>query len=220
MVNGANCEYLKQIEDARIDLRNLLCSNQQMAPIVLRLAFHDAATYDWKSHTGGANGSIRDELNNPPNKGLDTAVKFLEPSMSICVLLERFCSPIVLCLARPRPNWYPSLPSCSVSFDTWPSRASGTTQIMIPYPAAAKTKPTASTTTQSVQNTMPSSRSAFDELSDAIHSCHAPLRWRRVTYTHNIFGVLHGFALEIHRSAAMVGFRRKKTTKVVFVGGV
>lgn len=79
MVKGANCEYLKQIEDARIDLHNLLSSNKQMAPIVLRLAFHDAATYDWKSHTGGANGSIRNELNNPPNKGLDTAVKFLEP---------------------------------------------------------------------------------------------------------------------------------------------
>lgn len=79
MVKGANCEYLKQIEDARRDLHNLLCSNKQMAPIVLRIAFHDAATYDRKSHTGGANGSIRNELNNPPNKGMDTAVKFLEP---------------------------------------------------------------------------------------------------------------------------------------------
>uniref|UniRef100_A0A7C9D6K9 L-ascorbate peroxidase n=1 Tax=Opuntia streptacantha TaxID=393608 RepID=A0A7C9D6K9_OPUST len=79
MVKGVNCEYLKQIEDARKDLHNLLSSNKQMAPIVLRLAFHDAATYDRKTQTGGANGSIRNELNNPPNKGIDTAVKFLEP---------------------------------------------------------------------------------------------------------------------------------------------
>lgn len=62
----------------------------------------------------------------------------------------------------------PSRPSYSVTFEAWPSGASGTTQMMIPNPITAKTKLTASKTTQSVQNTMPSSRSAFDESSDAI----------------------------------------------------
>ncbi|CAE5987953.1 unnamed protein product [Arabidopsis arenosa] len=41
------------------------------APIMLRLAWHDAGTYDAKKKTGGPNGSIRfkEELNRPHNKG-------------------------------------------------------------------------------------------------------------------------------------------------------
>ena len=54
-------------------------------PILLRLAWHDAGTYD-KSKTdfgdrGGANGSIRfsPEVTMGANNGLDKAVKYLEP---------------------------------------------------------------------------------------------------------------------------------------------
>ena len=54
-------------------------------PILLRLAWHDAGTYD-KSKSdfgdrGGANGSIRfsPEITMGANNGLDKAVKYLEP---------------------------------------------------------------------------------------------------------------------------------------------
>ncbi|KMT09581.1 hypothetical protein BVRB_6g130370 [Beta vulgaris subsp. vulgaris] len=70
-----DAEYLKQIEGARKELHNLL-KNKQFAPIVLRLAFHDAGTYDAKAKTGGANGSIRNELNSPANNGIKVAVDF------------------------------------------------------------------------------------------------------------------------------------------------
>ncbi|KMT09578.1 hypothetical protein BVRB_6g130340 [Beta vulgaris subsp. vulgaris] len=72
-----DAEYLKQIEGARKELHNLL-KNKQFAPIVLRLAFHDAGTYDAKAKTGGANGSIRNELNSPANNGIKVAVDFCE----------------------------------------------------------------------------------------------------------------------------------------------
>ncbi|KAL2907180.1 L-ascorbate peroxidase 5 peroxisomal [Bienertia sinuspersici] len=51
-------EYLKQIEGARRDLHNLLKDNKQFAPIVLRLAFHDAGTYDASTKTGGVNVEV------------------------------------------------------------------------------------------------------------------------------------------------------------------
>lgn len=73
-----DCEYLKQIEGARRDLHDLLLNNKQFAPIVLRLAFHDAGTYDANAKTGGPNGSIRNELSNPPNNGIKNAIDFCE----------------------------------------------------------------------------------------------------------------------------------------------
>ena len=43
----------------------------QCAPPLLRLAFHDAGTYDVKTHTGGAHGAIRllEEMSRPENTG-------------------------------------------------------------------------------------------------------------------------------------------------------
>ncbi|KAM7259047.1 hypothetical protein ACFE04_014788 [Oxalis oulophora] len=52
-----NTEYLKEVDKARRDLRALI-SNKNCAPIMLRLAWHDAGTYDVNTKTGGANGSI------------------------------------------------------------------------------------------------------------------------------------------------------------------
>ncbi|KNA18298.1 hypothetical protein SOVF_072210 [Spinacia oleracea] len=71
-------EYLKQIEGARRHLHCLLQNDKQFAPILLRLAFHDAGTYDAKTKTGGPNGSIRNELSNPPNNGVKNAIDFCE----------------------------------------------------------------------------------------------------------------------------------------------
>ncbi|OIV92678.1 hypothetical protein TanjilG_18029 [Lupinus angustifolius] len=74
-----NKEYLKEIDKARRDLRALI-STTNCAPLMLRLAWHDAGTYDAKTRTGGPNGSIRNvqELNHSANKGLHKAVQLCE----------------------------------------------------------------------------------------------------------------------------------------------
>ncbi|GAB4847554.1 L-ascorbate peroxidase 3 [Ancistrocladus abbreviatus] len=74
-----DAEYSKEIERARRDLRALI-SSKQCAPIMLRLAWHDAGTYDAKTNTGGPNGSIRNEreLNYSANRGLKIAVDLCE----------------------------------------------------------------------------------------------------------------------------------------------
>ncbi|CAL9094960.1 unnamed protein product [Musa textilis] len=75
-----NAEYLKEIEKARRDLRALI-SSKNCAPIMLRLAWHDAGTYDAKTKTGGPNGSIRfeEEYSHGSNAGLKIAIDLLEP---------------------------------------------------------------------------------------------------------------------------------------------
>ncbi|CAJ1930477.1 unnamed protein product [Sphenostylis stenocarpa] len=74
-----DAEYVKEIEKARRDLRALI-SSRNCAPLMLRLAWHDAGTYDVKTRTGGPTGSIRTarELFHAANKGLETAVVFCE----------------------------------------------------------------------------------------------------------------------------------------------
>ncbi|KAK8673296.1 hypothetical protein V6N13_111642 [Hibiscus sabdariffa] len=78
-VPAKNPKYLKEIERARRDLRALI-SSKNCAPIMLRLAWHDAGTYDAKTKTGGPNGSIRydHELKHGANSGLKTAVELCE----------------------------------------------------------------------------------------------------------------------------------------------
>ncbi|KAG1360974.1 L-ascorbate peroxidase 3 [Cocos nucifera] len=68
-------EYLKEIEKARRDLRALIAS-KNCAPIMLRLAWHDAGTYDVNTKTGGPNGSIRheEEYIHGSNAGLKIAI--------------------------------------------------------------------------------------------------------------------------------------------------
>ncbi|KAK9807743.1 hypothetical protein WJX72_007848 [[Myrmecia] bisecta] len=48
------------------------------APVVLRLAFHDAGTYDVTAHNGGPNGSIQYELDRPENFGLKRGWRVIE----------------------------------------------------------------------------------------------------------------------------------------------
>ncbi|CAL1361135.1 unnamed protein product [Linum trigynum] len=74
-----DADYLKDIDKARRRLRALIYA-KQCAPIMLRLAWHDAGTYDAKTRTGGPNGSIRgrNELSHAANSGLNTAIDFCE----------------------------------------------------------------------------------------------------------------------------------------------
>ncbi|GAA0139973.1 hypothetical protein LIER_01409 [Lithospermum erythrorhizon] len=76
---AVNNEYLKEIEGARCDLSDLI-NRKNCAPIMLRLAFHDAGNFDAKTKTGGANGSIRFpvELANPANNGIKVALDFCD----------------------------------------------------------------------------------------------------------------------------------------------
>lgn len=72
-------EYLKEIDKARRDLRALI-SSRNCAPLMLRLAWHDAGTYCAKTKTGGPNGSIRneEECAHGANNGLKKAIDWCE----------------------------------------------------------------------------------------------------------------------------------------------
>ncbi|PON89994.1 Ascorbate peroxidase [Trema orientale] len=72
-------DYLNQIDKARRHLRALIAT-RSCAPIMLRLAWHDAGTYDANTKTGGPNGSIRneEEYNHGSNSGLKKAIDFCE----------------------------------------------------------------------------------------------------------------------------------------------
>nr|AAY90125.2 ascorbate peroxidase [Rheum australe] len=74
-----DADYLKEIDKARRDLRALI-SSRNCAPIMLRLAWHDAGTYDAKTKTGGPNGSIRndEEFSHGCNNGLKKAIDWCE----------------------------------------------------------------------------------------------------------------------------------------------
>lgn len=73
-------EYVKAIDKCRRKLRGLI-AEKNCAPIMLRLAWHSAGTFDVKTKTGGPFGTIRhpDELAHEANKGLDIAIGLLEP---------------------------------------------------------------------------------------------------------------------------------------------
>ncbi|XP_059293029.1 L-ascorbate peroxidase 3-like isoform X1 [Lycium ferocissimum] len=70
---------MKEIEKARRDLRALI-SSKNCAPIMLRLAWHDAGTYDATTKTGGPDGSIRNEveIKHDANSGLKIAIDLCE----------------------------------------------------------------------------------------------------------------------------------------------
>ncbi|XP_027356730.1 L-ascorbate peroxidase 3 isoform X2 [Abrus precatorius] len=74
-----DAEYLKEVDKARRDLRALI-AGRNCAPLMLRLAWHDAGTYDAKTKTGGPNGSIRseEEYSHGANNGLKKAIDFCE----------------------------------------------------------------------------------------------------------------------------------------------
>ncbi|KAG6744073.1 hypothetical protein POTOM_052782 [Populus tomentosa] len=73
-------EYQKAVEKCKRKLRGLI-AEKHCAPLMLRLAWHSAGTFDVTTKTGGPFGTIRhpDELAHGANNGLDIAVRLLEP---------------------------------------------------------------------------------------------------------------------------------------------
>ncbi|KAK9136486.1 hypothetical protein Syun_015816 [Stephania yunnanensis] len=88
MVKVDAAAYLKDVEKARRSLRALIAS-KNCAPIMLRLAWHDAGTYDANTKIGGANGSIRnhEELSHAANNGLAIAIALCGPLTHSSLLL-------------------------------------------------------------------------------------------------------------------------------------
>ncbi|CAA2972281.1 L-ascorbate peroxidase 2, cytosolic [Olea europaea subsp. europaea] len=73
-------EYQKAVGKCKKKLRGFI-AEKHCAPIMLRLAWHSAGTFDVKTKTGGPFGTIRNpnELAHEANNGLDIAVRLLEP---------------------------------------------------------------------------------------------------------------------------------------------
>ena len=51
--------YIKALDGLRSSILSSLSKGDVQASALLRLAFHDAITYEQKTNTSGANGSIR-----------------------------------------------------------------------------------------------------------------------------------------------------------------
>ncbi|KAK9902887.1 hypothetical protein WJX75_009798 [Coccomyxa subellipsoidea] len=75
-----NAAYRDAVNKASLDVKELI-KKEKCIPMLIRLAFNDALTYDAPTNTSGANGSIRikKELTHEGNKGLQHAVDLLKP---------------------------------------------------------------------------------------------------------------------------------------------
>ncbi|KAI3450502.1 hypothetical protein Pfo_007167 [Paulownia fortunei] len=73
-------EYLKAIEKCKRKLRGFI-AEKKCAPLMLRLAWHSAGTFDKCSKTGGPFGTMRfkAEQGHAANNGIDIAIRLLEP---------------------------------------------------------------------------------------------------------------------------------------------
>ena len=75
-----SAEYQAAIDKARRKLRGFI-AEKNCAPLMLRLAWHSAGTYDVTTKTGGPFGTMRHkaEQGHAANNGLEIAVRLLEP---------------------------------------------------------------------------------------------------------------------------------------------
>ncbi|GJN08216.1 hypothetical protein PR202_ga26112 [Eleusine coracana subsp. coracana] len=77
---SVSAEYQETVEKARRKLRALI-AEKSCAPLMLRLAWHSAGTFDVSTKTGGPFGTMKNpaEQAHGANAGLDIAVRMLEP---------------------------------------------------------------------------------------------------------------------------------------------
>ncbi len=69
----------RQTDEERAAIeRGLSQVTKGKAPVLLRLVFHDAGTFDEAAKTGGPNGSIRFELGRPESRGLRRGCKVVK----------------------------------------------------------------------------------------------------------------------------------------------
>eukprot|EP00882_Tetradesmus_deserticola_P014893 GHRQ01015848.1.p4 GENE.GHRQ01015848.1~~GHRQ01015848.1.p4 ORF type:complete len:105 (-),score=29.22 GHRQ01015848.1:699-1013(-) len=86
--------------DARTRLRQMSATclllthtrTRAQAPVVLRLAYHDAATFSAAAGDGGPNASIQFELERPENTGLKRGWKLIEQVRLLFHMLLRGAS--------------------------------------------------------------------------------------------------------------------------------
>ncbi|WOL09229.1 hypothetical protein Cni_G17982 [Canna indica] len=71
----AKAVYAGEVSTIKNGVKSILTKGK--APGLLRLAFHDAGTFDVDDNSGGMNGSIVHELDRPENAGLNKSVKVL-----------------------------------------------------------------------------------------------------------------------------------------------
>lgn len=82
-------EYQKAVEKCKRKLRAVI-AEKNCAPIMLRIAWHSAGTYDVKTKTGGPFGTMKQktELAHDANNGLIIAVNILEPVKELFPILS------------------------------------------------------------------------------------------------------------------------------------
>jgi L-ascorbate peroxidase len=68
-------------------VRNVL--SKVKAAGMLRLAFHDAGTFDIADKSGGMNGSIIYEVDRPENTGLNKSIKVLGKAKEVIDLVQQ-----------------------------------------------------------------------------------------------------------------------------------
>ncbi|XP_071721755.1 putative L-ascorbate peroxidase 6 [Rutidosis leptorrhynchoides] len=78
--NAAEIDESDYLGIMKEEIRKVVTKNK--APGILRLAFHDAGTFEMNENSGGMNGSIVYELDRPENAGLKKPVKILEKAKS------------------------------------------------------------------------------------------------------------------------------------------
>ncbi|CAI0557493.1 unnamed protein product, partial [Linum tenue] len=121
-----DADYLKEIDKARRDLRALI-AYKNCAPIMLRLAWHDAGTYDKSTKSGGPNGSIRndEELAHGANSGLKIALGFCEevkakhPKITYADLFQLAGVVAVEVTGGPTIEFVPGRKVCEYAFRSW-----------------------------------------------------------------------------------------------------
>ena len=106
---AASAAHVADLKKAQSMLRDLVAEKNCM-PLLVRLAWHDAGTYNQDAANAGAwpagNGAIGTirfdkEITAGPNAGLDKAVRFLTPIKEVRTHAQRSVQHSISAVARP-----------------------------------------------------------------------------------------------------------------------